>query len=293
MLSVFSKNVSIHSLDSIFMDLPSYTSVYLIKDSDGEASIFDTGTPKNYPILKSKLKDFGVSQTNLKSVILSHVHLDHCGNASLLARDFPLASFYVHPHGVPHLVDPSSLLNVSRRLFKERIEREYGDHFFGVSQNRIIPTHDQMIIKISNLCSVKVLHTPGHAQHHISIIEPETQTLLTGETFGSKYSDIDDQIVFASTSPAAFDPDQMISSIKKISSETIKQFGIAHFGFHSDFDSHKKKCFSCQTLFFHVRLCFLQSHAMMRVVLFYVFFGGEHDNSMLYCENMRSYHVSA
>ena len=226
-----------HCLDTLFRSRPQYASVYAIVSQNGEASIFDTGTPAHYRELKDQLSALGVNKSNLTKIFVSHVHMDHCGNAFLMAKDFPNAVFYAHPNSVPHLSEPGLLMKQTKDIMKSSFDAEYGNNLPGVPAERIVATSDGMEVDY-----LKVIHTEGHSNHHISLFEPVSKTIFTGDSFGTMYPQISKRKVFVSTSPATFNPDKMIQSITKMMNLGISRIGLAHFGFVEDVEFHYNAC---------------------------------------------------
>ena len=232
----------IHCIDALFTSLRKFSCVYALIAPSGESAIIDTGTPSHYAELKASLASLGVTPDTLTSVFVSHMHMDHSGNASLIANDFPKARFFAHIDAVPHLVDPSVLIHQSKMFMPFSYDKEYGDNVTSVPRRRIVPTTDGDVIEFGGGCSLKVLATLGHDRAHISIFEPKSKTLFTGDSFGSRYPHINPQAVFASTSPSSFNPDEMIRSIHKMLKQNPKTLALSHFGMFHDVESHANKC---------------------------------------------------
>lgn len=232
------KLMSIKCIDVFFNKLDKAVSTYCIKSASGDAALFDTGTPRNYNLLKKELENFGVTGDNLTKVIISHVHLDHCGNTKLLARDFPKATFYVHPLGIKHLVEPDILIEQSKIVMPDPYEDEYCNMYGGIERDRIKAVEDNSTIDFDGGSTVKIIYTPGHCLNHIAVIEPDTRVAFTGDAFGTRFDHIIEGLTFASTSPPQFDPDTFKQSAKRILEEDIDTVALTHFGFHSNIQPH-------------------------------------------------------
>ena len=61
------------------------------------------------PALKARLAERGSSSSDIRHLLLSHIHLDHAGAAGTLVREHPGLQVHVSAVGAPHLVDPSRL----------------------------------------------------------------------------------------------------------------------------------------------------------------------------------------
>ncbi|HZL06715.1 MAG TPA: MBL fold metallo-hydrolase, partial [Coriobacteriia bacterium] len=66
-------------------------------------------------------------QTDLRVLLLTHIHLDHAGATGALVRSHPDLTVYVHERGAPHLADPSKLLESAARLYGDDMDRLWGE----------------------------------------------------------------------------------------------------------------------------------------------------------------------
>ena len=64
--------------------------------------------------------------TDVRHLLLSHIHLDHAGAAGTLVREHPGLQVHVSEIGAPHLVDPSRLESSARRLYGDDFDRALG-----------------------------------------------------------------------------------------------------------------------------------------------------------------------
>ena len=100
--------------------------VYLLDTADGPA-LFDCGPSTCIGALKEGLAGRGLALTDVRHLLLSHIHLDHAGAAGSLVREHPGLQVHVSAVGARHLVDPSRLEDVdgddSRTALVQEIER--------------------------------------------------------------------------------------------------------------------------------------------------------------------------
>ncbi|HEY8628127.1 MAG TPA: MBL fold metallo-hydrolase, partial [Gaiellaceae bacterium] len=82
--------------------------VYVLETEDGPA-LFDCGPASSIPRLKAGLATRGLALTDVRHLLLSHIHLDHAGAAGSLVREHPGLQVHVSEVGAPHLIDPSRL----------------------------------------------------------------------------------------------------------------------------------------------------------------------------------------
>ena len=168
---------SIHTLDLNFLNRNEAIAVYLIPHQKG-AVLIETGPGSTIPALVEKLKQHGYSPEDITHVFITHIHLDHAGAAGWMAGQG--AKILVHPVGEPHMANPEKLLASAKRIYRENMEMLWGD-FLPVPAGNLIPVKDQEVIKIGGL-EITALHTPGHAEHHISWLFEDT--CFTGDVGG-------------------------------------------------------------------------------------------------------------
>jgi len=77
------------------------------------------------------------------------------------------------------------------------------------------------------------IDTPGHASHHGCIFDAHSAGFFTGDTFGISYRELDTAagpLLFAPTTPVAFDPDGWQESLDKILRLNPKSIYLTHYG---------------------------------------------------------------
>src|ERR1041385_9498301 len=99
---------------------------YLLDTDDGPA-IFDCGPSTTIDALKAGLGDRGLALTDVRHLLLSHIHLDHAGAAGNLVREHPGLTVWVSEIGAPHLLDPSRLERSARRLHGGLLHAQWGE----------------------------------------------------------------------------------------------------------------------------------------------------------------------
>src|SRR5215203_1491646 len=99
---------------------------YLVETEDGLA-LNDCGPATCVPELKARLSERGLELTDVRHLLLSHIHLDHAGAAGVLVRRQPGLRVHVSEVGAPHLVDPSRLERSARQLYGEAFDELWGE----------------------------------------------------------------------------------------------------------------------------------------------------------------------
>ena len=78
------------------------------------------------PVLKAALADRGLALTDLRHLLLSHIHLDHAGAAGTLVREHPGLRVHVSEIGAPHVVDPSPARGERAAALRRRVRPPLG-----------------------------------------------------------------------------------------------------------------------------------------------------------------------
>src|SRR5215210_297737 len=99
---------------------------YLVETPAGLA-LNDCGPAACVPCLEESLGRRGLTLSDIRHLLLSHIHLDHAGAAGVLVRKNPDLQVHVSGIGAPHLVDPSRLERSARRLYGEAFDELWGE----------------------------------------------------------------------------------------------------------------------------------------------------------------------
>ena len=132
-----------------------------LETNDGLA-LFDTGPESTFDNVVADLRKAGFSPNDVRNVFLSHIHFDHAGAAWRFAE--LNATVYVHPRGVPHLVDPTKLIASAARTFGNDMQRLWG-RIAPVPAERVRVVQDNEVIRLPPF-EIRAIATPGHARHH-------------------------------------------------------------------------------------------------------------------------------
>lgn len=230
MAHVIDYDFGISAIDSGYQR-PLLGAIHLIVEGD-RAAVIDTGANSSVPRVLEALRDKGLGPEHVDYVILTHVHLDHAGGAGLLLSKLPNAMLTVHPRGARHMVDPGELIAGTVAVYGEAATRRtYGD-IVPVPRERIVETAHQSTLKLNGR-ELVFLDTPGHARHHVCVLDPRSGHLFAGDTFGLSYRELDydgHQFVFPTSSPVQFDPDAEHRSLDLIVSLKPGAIYVTHYG---------------------------------------------------------------
>jgi len=206
MAHVIDYEFGISAIDSGYQR-PLFDAIHLIVEG-GRAAIIDTGVNSSVPRALAALRDKGLRPEQVDYVILTHIHLDHAGGAGLLVSQLPNARLTVHPRGARHMADPSRLIASTIAVYGEKeARRSYGE-IVPVPRERIIETAHESSLTLNGR-KFLFFDTPGHARHHVCVLDTKSGHLFAGDTFGLSYRELDcngRQYAFCTTSPTQFDP---------------------------------------------------------------------------------------
>lgn len=210
---------------------PILAAIHLVVE-EGRVALVDTGSNDSLPNALAALERLGLDVFAVDYVILTHIHLDHAGGAGRMMAAFPNARLVVHPRGARHMAEPSRLVaGVSAVYGKEYVKRVYGE-ILPIPATRIIEAHDSSVLSLGGrelLC----IDTPGHARHHICIVDQKTGGIFTGDMFGISYRELDVDgrpFIFPTTTPTQFEPGEMKQSIARLMKFGPPAMYLTHYG---------------------------------------------------------------
>jgi glyoxylase-like metal-dependent hydrolase (beta-lactamase superfamily II) len=210
---------------------PGSAAVHVI-ERDGRVGIVDTGANSSVPLVLRALQELGSKPELVDWLFLTHVHLDHAGGAGALLEHLPGAKALVHPRGASHLMDPTRLEQATISVYgQRRFERLYG-RLVPVAPERLHETSEGERVQLGK-SELSILHTPGHALHHQVLFDPAAAAAFTGDTFGLAYPELATSagsFVVPTTTPTQFDPEQLLSSIRRIAALEPERLYLTHFG---------------------------------------------------------------
>lgn len=201
------------------------TSSYLIRGS--RPCLIETGTARSAPIVIEQLARLGIAAPDLATIVVTHIHLDHAGGVGDLAAAFPNARIVVQEKGARHLADPSRLVASAHRVFGAAMDRLFGD-LRPTDAARITAIGASGSIDLGDGRSLAAFHNPGHASHHIGLVDSATGDLYTGDAAGVYVPETKD--VRPATPPPDFDLDLTLSSLAAMRAVRPTRLLFSHFG---------------------------------------------------------------
>jgi len=150
-----------------------------------EPTLIEAAPGADGPIVTGALSRLGIGPDDLAHIVVTHVHLDHAGGAGALLERYPSATVWVHERGAPHLVDPTRLLAITARTYGDARMRSLYGETVPCDADRVRTVAGGDAIAIGAGRSLAVIHTPGHASHHIALHDDVTGAMFTGEAIGT------------------------------------------------------------------------------------------------------------
>jgi glyoxylase-like metal-dependent hydrolase (beta-lactamase superfamily II) len=201
------------------------TAGYLIRSE--KPCLIETGTALSAPTVIDSLSALGIDAADLATIIVTHIHLDHAGGVGDIAAAFPNATILVHERGARHLADPSKLVASARRVFGPVMDELFGD-LLPTDANRIISLGDSDSIDLGGGRELHSFYAPGHASHHVGLLDTSTGDLYTGDAAGVYIPDTAD--VRPATPPPDFDLDLALASMDRMSDVSPNRLLFSHYG---------------------------------------------------------------
>lgn len=199
---------------------------YLLETENGPA-LFDCGATTCVSQLKEGLGRAGLVLSDLRHLLLSHIHLDHAGAAGVLVREHPGLQVHVSEIGAPHLVDPSKLERSARRLYGDAFDDLWGEL-------APIPEANVRVVK-HKVLGLETFASPGHASHHVCYLASDG-TLYAGDAAGVRIQP--DDYVAPPTPPPDFDLEAWGRTIDEVERRQPSRLALIHFGVVEDPEPH-------------------------------------------------------
>jgi len=221
----------VYMLDTYALGQPGTVGAYLIKGP--KPTLVDCGYASSYESVLAGLAEAGVMPSDMRYLVPTHVHLDHAGAAGRLVKQMPNVEVVAHERSVPHLVDPTRLIESSTRVFGEMIMGLYGTPD-PIPAERVTAVGKESHLDLGDGLAATLIHSPGHAPHQISVLLDDTKALLTADAVGIVYPGMKGLI--PTTPPPSFNPAELVASVGKLRQTTPSALLVPHFGLRKDVD---------------------------------------------------------
>src|SRR2546425_5899098 len=165
--------------------------VYLIKEDP--VTLIDTGpkTKETVDVLRAGMRQAGILISDIRRIVLTHAHEDHCGLARALRDEAKDAQVFVHGWETGHRAGrlehdenlrlltqagvPHEEIGMMRRLYES--VREYAD---SLDDDHCSELNDGDELEFAT-GGLRVLHTRGHSPGSCSFVREADRTVFAGD----------------------------------------------------------------------------------------------------------------
>ena len=106
-------NDHIWYIDNGLLDAAGVGTTYVVRGD--EIAIVETGTSRCASNVLDGLQRLQIDPSNVRHIVLTHIHMDHAGGAGTLLKAMPEAQVYIHSRTAEFLTDPSRLVASAER----------------------------------------------------------------------------------------------------------------------------------------------------------------------------------
>jgi len=215
----------VYLIDTLPAGIPGLVAGYLVRGE--KSALVDVGHATSAKTVLSELRALGGGNLRLDYLIPTHVHLDHAGAISHLAKAMPNARVLVNEHGAKHMIDPTKLIQHQMDLFGKESLSIFGAPV-ALPRERVESVGDLYNLDLGAGKRLRLLWTPGHAPHHMSAFLDNERFLITGDAVGLHYPGFNFPI--PATPPPSFDENQYVKTLSRFMDLNPAGLLLPHFG---------------------------------------------------------------
>ena len=215
----------VYEIDTRMAGYPGITAGYLIRSD--RPCLVETGTAPSAPVVRDALAALGVGPADLATVVVTHIHLDHAGGTGDIAAMYPGAEVVVHERGARHLADPARLMASARLVYGAALDRLFGT-MHPTPAERITSVAERGSIDLGGGRRLDSHYSPGHAKHHVGLIDTVSGDLYVGDAAGVYIPETGDQR--PATPPPDFDLDTALGSLRLFAALRPERLLFSHYG---------------------------------------------------------------
>jgi glyoxylase-like metal-dependent hydrolase (beta-lactamase superfamily II) len=215
----------VHGIDTLMSGYSGITAGYLIAGE--RPCLIETGTARSAPAVQRALDSLGIGRHDLATIAVTHIHLDHAGGVGDLAKAYPDAEIVVHQRGARHLADPSRLMSSARMVYGDLMDTVFGV-LAPTDAGRIRAVDDIGEIDLGGGRQLTTYYSPGHAQHHVGLLDSVSGDLYVGDAAGIFIPETG--AIRPSTPPPDFDLDTALASLRHFAVLAPQRLLFSHFG---------------------------------------------------------------
>lgn len=165
--------------------------VYLIKEDP--VTLIDVGpkTDEAAKALRDRLREHGLAFSDIRRIVLTHAHEDHCGLAKRVRDESKNAEILIHEWETGHLFGRLAQEQHRKLLLRSGVPPAVFDDMQSLYDEislltdslvdgEFSPLHDESELEFES-GSLRVLHTPGHTPGSCSFAREANRTLICGD----------------------------------------------------------------------------------------------------------------
>lgn len=215
----------VYEIDTRMAGYTGITAGYLILGD--RPCLVETGTSTSAPVVREALTSLGVGAGDLATVVVTHIHLDHAGGVGDIAAYYPSAEIVVHEKGARHLADPSRLMASAKMVWGDRLDVLFGT-LAPTDASRIRALGRTGTVDLGNGRTLSSHYSPGHAKHHVGLLDSLTGDLYVGDAAGVYLPETGD--LRPATPPPDFDLGVALDSIALFTALGAQRLLFSHYG---------------------------------------------------------------
>lgn len=215
----------IFAIDTMLAGYPGIVSSYLIRSE--RPCIVEVGTAGSARVLHEAVTRLGLAPEDLATIVVTHIHLDHAGGTGDMASLFPNAEIVVHERGARHLADPGRLMRSAAMVWGDRLDTLFG-MMRPTEATRIRAVGQTGEIDLGGGRRLVTHYAPGHAKHHMGLVDTLTGDLYVGDALGM-YKPLTGDVVPA-TPPPDFDMEACLATLRLFGDIGAQRLMFSHFG---------------------------------------------------------------
>lgn len=214
----------IYCIDTEMLGHEEHTAAYIIDGED--VTIVDTGLSTAVDPILDGLTELEIDPTDVTTIALTHIHLDHAGAAGFLAEKCPNARVLCHERGISYLSNEEKLTKLI-----ESVHRAVGDLADRYGTATPIPEERFTSLSGGETLSLgdrelEVIEASGHAPHQVCYFETENRALFTADECGEYLAGE----LLPTTPPPNFDLEANVESLQRLKEYESETLLYPHFG---------------------------------------------------------------
>jgi glyoxylase-like metal-dependent hydrolase (beta-lactamase superfamily II) len=154
---------------------------FLLADGDASAMI-DTGMVGEPFLIRRLVRKLGLEPRFIKSILLTHGHIDHAGNLAWL-KEWTSATVYAHREEQAHVNGTYPYAGISKWCGRLEAAGRWAFRY----RNAIIDEFIEDGMELPVWGGLRVLHLPGHTGGHCGYYSATHDLLFSGDMMASYF----------------------------------------------------------------------------------------------------------